>query len=226
MVPSSRDDDERAARPPSPTLAAWTSADRARALHPIDEEAIEATSAARSLVLDLLATPHERDLFSACARLGALLAEAGASPSLASGTIDAASRAVPAGSIDGARLAAARASLVEGYVAAVRAAEAANALRAWEYPRCAVALGDGVVAIACGHPEGDEDALAAWAARTAARAAKAGVREALLAGPEGVTAEVASALDLAGVRARVAGDARAPRGGGTKRARFPWPWRR
>src|SRR5688572_23669221 len=82
-------------------LASWREHDVTRSIHPVDRDAIRATAAARALVLELFAHPdrvHQtqppRDLFNACAALGRLLADAGASPSLATSTIDGAVRAL------------------------------------------------------------------------------------------------------------------------------------
>lgn len=222
----------------SAVVAAWAELDAARALHPADRSAIRSTEAARSLVVELFgaagaardaAAPAEgRDLFSACARLGGLLAEAGASPSLAGGTIDNAARALAgAGApVDATRLAAARASLVEGYVAAVRDGERAAALAAWAYPACVVPLVDGAVAIACGLPTDDGEALGAWAAQIAGRLVKAKVRRAVLSGPPRARAEVASAVELVGIE--VVPDASGEHAGGKPATpakswlRLPW----
>src|SRR5258708_298452 len=78
-------------------LVAWRELDTARALHAPDRESIRTTEAARALVLELFAahTPRDaRDLYNACARLGRLLGDGGASPSLAVSTIDGATRAL------------------------------------------------------------------------------------------------------------------------------------
>src|SRR5262245_46248612 len=75
-------------------LAAWAEADVQRAVHPEDRDVIRATESARSLVVDLFDARDPRDLFNACARLGGLMAEAGASPTLAAGTIDSAAHAL------------------------------------------------------------------------------------------------------------------------------------
>ena len=183
-------------------VLAWAERDATRALHPSDREAIRSTEAARSLVLDLFAAnAPARDLFNACARLGGLLAEGGASPSLAAGTIEGAARALEDGGLpfDPSRLAAARASLVEGYVAAVRDAERAASLASWEYPACAVPLEGGAVAIACGYPEADGEALAAWAARVAGRLVKAKVSRVVLSGADAARDALASAVELVGI---------------------------
>lgn len=185
-------------------LLAWADLDAARALHALDREVIRSTEAARSLVLDLFdrAAPA-RDLFNACARLGGLMAEAGASPSLAAQTIDCAEQALVAAKVsyDAARIGAARASVLEGFVAAIRDAERAQSMHAWEYPSCAVALADGTVAIACGFPSDDAEAIAGWAARAASRLSKEKVRRVVLSGPERARAELESAVELVGIRA-------------------------
>ncbi|HVJ88231.1 MAG TPA: hypothetical protein VM580_00405 [Labilithrix sp.] len=193
-----RPSDELAAR----VIAAWAEHDAARALHSADRDAIHATEAARSLVLELFGTPAPaRDLFTACARLGALMAEAGASPSLAAGVIDNAARALSEAAVpfDPMRVSSARASLIEGYVATIRDIEHAAALTTWEYPSCAIPLGEGVAAIACGYPSDDAEVLAAWATRLAARLVRGKVRCIVVSGPEPATAEVASAAQLVGI---------------------------
>jgi hypothetical protein len=178
-------------------LLAWAKLDATRALHPADQLAIQSTESARSLVIELLRAGAERDLWNACAQLGRMLAAEGASPSLAAATIDDA--AIAAGVTDPSRIAPARASLLEGYVAAVREAERAAAAAAWDYPHCVVAIDDGVVAVACGRPADDADALTAWAERVASKLSKAKVKRAILSGGDAARAELASALELVGI---------------------------
>jgi hypothetical protein len=183
-------------------LAAWHEHDVTRSLHAVDREAIRATEAPRTLVVELLFAPRApRDLYSACARLGRLLAEAGASPSLAASTLDGAAEALQAVGIpfEVVRLAPARASVAEGYVAAIVEAERAAARRAWDYPACAVELDDVTLAITCGYPADDGEALANWAARVAAGASRAGKRRAVVSGPAAARAELAAALGLVGI---------------------------
>lgn len=197
-------------------LAAWAEQDEARALHAADRAAIAATESARSLVVDRFASGG-RDLFNACARLGGLLAEHGGSPSLAAGSIAHATRALALRGVEPADavVAAASASLLEGYVAAIRESERTAGRARWAYPACVVKTGDGEVAIACGHPHDDEDALAAWAARIAGRLTKANVKRATLSGTAEAKAEVASALSLVGIAVVDAerADVRPPRAG-------------
>src|SRR5687768_11028558 len=110
------------------TLAAWREHDVMRAIHPTDREAIRATEAARALVVELFDRPA-RDLYNACALMGRLLADAGASPSLAVSTIDGLARALgdTKTAYDETRIAPARASVAEGYVSALRDVERDNA---------------------------------------------------------------------------------------------------
>ncbi len=183
-------------------LAAWCEHDAAHALHAHDRAALRATDAPRALVLEHLVRPGPaRDLYNACARLGRLLADAGASPSLAVSTLDGAVRALEDAAIDWdlGRLAPARASLAEGYLAAVVEGERLAARRAWEYPACAVQVGKDVVAIVAGFPADDGEALADWAARVALALSREGRRSAILAGEGPAVAELTAALSLVGI---------------------------
>lgn len=179
------------------SLDAWAKLDAARALHPADHLALRSTEPARSLVAELLLAGAERDLWNACARLGGMMADEGASPSLAAGTIDNAALALSV--IDAGRIAPARASLLEGYVASIREIERGTSAAAWDYPNCVVKVEDGMVAIACGRPTDDRDALAAWAERVASKLSKAKVKRAILEGGDIARAELASALELVGI---------------------------
>jgi len=183
-------------------LAAWREHDAAHALHGHDRDAIRGTDAPRALVLEHLARPGPaRDLYNACARLGRLLGDAGASPSLAVATLDGAARALSDVGIafDPARLAPARASTAEGYFAAVLEGERAAARRAWEHPACSVKVGKDVVAIVAGYPADDGEALADWAARVAVAVSREGYRSAVVAGSEAAKAELTQALSMVGV---------------------------
>jgi hypothetical protein len=189
-------DEERA-------LAAWREHDAKHALHGADREAIQSTDAARALVLELLARPGPgRDLYNACARLGRLLADAGASPSLAVATIDGAAQALAdlGNTCDVERLSPARASVAEGYFAVVIEGERASARRVWEYPACAVRVTKDRVAIVAGYPTDDGEALADWSARVALAVSRAGYKHAVLAGSEAAKAELGQALSMVGVQ--------------------------
>lgn len=187
----------------SATLDAWRTHDEARALDAADRAAIRETEAPRSLVAELLATGVvSRDLYSACAALGRLLADAGASPTLAATTLDGAVRALPRGaSFDDADLAPARASVAEGYVASIREKERAVARAAWEYPNCAVRVDDETLAVAAHYPTADIDPLAVadWAARVALGASRDKARYVVVSGPPELVAEVTDALTLVGI---------------------------
>ena len=183
-------------------LAAWREHDEAHALHAPDRAAVRATDAPRALVLELLARPSRgRDLYNACARLGSLLAEAGASPSLAVATLDGAAHALADAGVacDEARLAPARASVAEGYMAALLEVEHVAGRAAWEYPSCAVRVAKDTVAIVAGIPTDDGEALADWSARVALGVSKDGYHKAILSGSTAAKAELASALALVGV---------------------------
>lgn len=186
---------------------AWREYDLERAIHDQDRDAVDATEAARALVLDLLAFVPDagtRDLFNACARLGRLLAERGASPSLAASTIEGAAGALVAADIafDTSRLSSARAALAEGYFATTREQLGSSSLKAWEYPACAVRLGERTIAIAAAHPSDDSELLADWAARVALGASRDGVKEAFIDGPEKARTEIAAAFALVGITIR------------------------
>ena len=183
-------------------LARWAEADSIRALHPADRDVIEATEAARSLVLDLFgASAPARDLFNACARLGRLMAEGGASPSLAAGVIDTAVKALADVGLahEPSRIAPARASVIEGYVAAVREREQLTARASWEPPACVVTIEPGVAAVACGYPTDDADALSEWASRVAGQLVRAKIRTVILSGSAAARTEVGAAVDLVGI---------------------------
>lgn len=201
-------------------LAAWREHDAAHALHNHDRAAVHEADAPRALVLELLARSGPgRDLFNACARLGRLIADAGASPSLAVSTLEGAARALSDLGIafDAARLAPARASIAEGYFAVVVEGERASARAAWEYPGCAVRASEDTVAIVAGHPAEEGEPLADWAARVALAVSREGYRRAIVGGPQAAINELAQALDLLGIE-RVAAppSSRGPRAGGDR----------
>jgi hypothetical protein len=183
-------------------LAAWRDHDATQALHGSDRDAVGSTDAARALVLELLARPAAgRDLYNACARLGRLLGDAGASPSLAVATLEGAARALAAIGIasDSARLVPARASVAEGYYAVTVEGERTAARKAWEYPACAVRVAPDTVAIAASYPADDGEALADWSARVALCVSRDGYKRAIVSGSDTAKAELAQALALVGI---------------------------
>jgi hypothetical protein len=176
-------------------VAAWCERDHGRALIPADHAAIDATVAARTFIMERIHTARcDNDLFHGCLVLGRLLATHGASPTLASATIE---DAIDAAKVEGEWTASARAALAEGYGAAALEKARAHALSSWEYPRCAIRIDKETSAFAAGAPDDDEEALGDWAARVALAAQKDKVRRAIVAGP---AREVLSeALSLAGI---------------------------
>lgn len=180
-------------------VAAWCDRDHARAFLQVDHEAIDSTAAVRALIVEQLVGRVEpsRDLFNACGVLGRLLASRGASPSLATLTIDGARAAL--GAAEAPWIEPARAALAEGYAAAQKDMARAEATRRWEYPTCVVPLHDGIVAVAAGYPDDDEDALEAWAARVANAAVLGGARRVVLGGTLPARAALGEALKVAGV---------------------------
>jgi hypothetical protein len=194
---ASRDD----GGPRDAMLRAWAAIDAGRAVLPADREVLEAAASLRALVIEALRSGRDEDeLFDACALLGRAMAQQGASPTFASATLDGAAEATGRG---GASLVPARAALVEGFVATLAEAARRDAARAWDYPACAVALGEAGVAIAAGYPSDDDEDVAAWAARVAKAAALSGVRRAVIAGRAAACEALLDALGLVGIEAQV-----------------------
>jgi hypothetical protein len=194
-------------------LATWERHDREHALGDADRRAIEDMTALRALVLEWLHEPRAtRDGYSACARLGRILADAHASPTLASGTLDRAAHALAEHDflVNADRIAGARAAVMEGYVARILEKGHDEIRKSWEAPLCVVPLEHGRVAIACGHPDEDEEALSGWAERVASSLRKTGARRAFLAGHPRAVEEVARALELVGINTVTADSARPP----------------
>lgn len=184
----------------SALLASWDEADRPRAPLPADRAIIEAAASLRGLVLEvLLARGADDELYDACAMLGHLIATRGGSPSYASATLDGASEAMNA--VGAPWLVTARAAVVEAFAAALADSARREADQGWEFPCCAVPLGQAAVAIAAGLPSDDDEAIAAWAARVAKAAALSGVRRAVVSGGERACAALLDAFGLVGVEA-------------------------
>jgi hypothetical protein len=195
----------------------WAAYDLANAIHPSDREIIPTTGAARALVAELFTSSTDgRDLFSACARIGRLMAEAGASPSLAAITVDNLARVLAEAGAEPnvERQRTARAALFEGYVAALSDTASEAQLAAWDYPASVVPLGNDAVAVACSVPTEDHEALSRWATRIASRLAKGKIRSVVVSGRESAIAELRSALDLVGIDVPSA----------EQGPRWRWPW--
>jgi len=191
----------------SAIVESWSSKDRELAVLPADREVVEASSNARSLIVELvLAGGSEDELYDACAVLGRLIAQRGGSPTLASATLDHA-----AGSLEAEAppwLVPARAALAEGFAATLIEDAQRQAMQAWEFPSCAVPLGQAALAVAAGHPSDDDEVVAAWAGRVAKSAALAGVRRAVVSGSERACAALVDAMTLVGIEVHEAPEAR------------------
>ncbi|HEY3817168.1 MAG TPA: hypothetical protein VGL81_08355 [Polyangiaceae bacterium] len=184
-------------------VAAWSAKDRTRAVLPADRALIDASATIRALIIDLvLSGGPEDELYDAAATLGRLVAQRGGSPTLASVTLDHAADVLDARSAPW--LVPARAAVAEGFAATLVEAAELQAMRTWEFPRCAVPLGEAGLAICAGHPSDDDELLAAWAARVAKAAALAGVRRAVLSGGERACAALVDALGVAGIEVNIA----------------------
>jgi hypothetical protein len=177
---------------------AWCRNDLARSVIPADREVIGASATVRALIVDLVLTDaHKDELFDACAVLGRLIAERGGSPTLASVTVDHAAGALGAG--EAPWVVSARAALAEGFASVLIESARREAMQAWEFPSCAVPLGEAALAIAAGHPSDDDGVLASWAARVAREAALRGIRRVVVAGGERACAALVDALYLVGI---------------------------
>lgn len=179
-------------------LASWSERDQRTALLPADRELVDASANARSLIVDLvLAGGPGDELYDACAVLGRLMAQRGGSPTLASATLDHAAQAL--GSPDAPWLPTCRAALVEGFTATLVDDARREAMHTWDFPGCAVPLGQAALAIAAGHPSDDDEIVDAWAARVAKSAALSGIRRAIVSGGDRACAAVVDAMTLVGI---------------------------
>jgi hypothetical protein len=184
-------------------LAAWRARDAATAPLRADGRAIDESSAIRNVIVDL--ARHEgrdEELYDACAVLGRLVAECGGSATLCALTLEHAAEAL--GAIGRPWLAPARAALVEGYTRALQERARLESLAAWDFPSCAVRVDDTAVAIAASFPSEDDEAVSAWAAKTANAIARAGYRRALVSGSDRCRSALSEALGLAGIESTVA----------------------
>ena len=180
----------------------WSERDRRCAVLPADREFIDASGSLRALIVELVVSASPEDeLYDACAVLGRMIAQRGGSPTLASATMESAGLALE--STGATWLAPARAAVAEGFSAAVAENARRESLQAWEFPSCAVPLGQAAIAIAAGHPADDDEELAAWAARVAKAAALSGVRRAVVSGSQRACDAVLDACGIVGIEAHV-----------------------
>lgn len=181
-------------------VESWSAKDRGSAVLPADREIVDASGNARSLIVELvLAGGPEDEIYDACAVLGRLIAQRGGSPTLASVTLDHAAESLDVAT---SWLAPGRAALVEGFAATLVEAAQRAAMQAWEFPSCAVPLGQAALAVAAAHPSDDDEIIDAWAGRVAKSAALAGVRRAVVSGGERACAALVDAMTLVGIDAR------------------------
>lgn len=203
-------------------VAAWCALDEDEALGKRDLAAIGASRPLRALVISRVdAGDLHPDLVHACLGMGRLFASFGASPSLATGTLDHLRRTLRADA-DAPWMAPARGALAEGYLTANLERARDEALAVWDFPGCAIRLDERTVAVACGRND-DGDALLAWADRTASALLRAGYRAAYLGGQERAVEALRRSLGLAGIEVQappVSGD----RAG--KSGRFGLSWLR
>jgi hypothetical protein len=89
--------------------------------------------------------------------------------------------------------------VVEGFASELLERATLEALGTWEFPRCAVSLPDGAIAVAAGYPSEDGEVLADWAARVAKAAALRGVRRAFVDGAPQPCDALAEAFDVVGI---------------------------
>jgi hypothetical protein len=182
-------------------VTAWCERDHEHAVLPADREVIDGSRSIRALVVDLAISNGAGDeLYDACAVLGRLMGELGASPTLASFTIEDACAALGAG--DAPWAAPARAAVAEGFAAALVEGVRREGMHAWDFPSCTVALGEAALAIAAGHPSDDDEVLAAWAGHVARAAALKGVRRAVIAGNERARTALLEALAFVGIETK------------------------
>jgi hypothetical protein len=183
---------------PEALIAAWCDLDRRAAVAEADREIVDASGPVRAVIAGFaLAGGSDEEIYDACAALGRFIAQRGGSPTLAAVTVDHAGDAL--GVRPAAWLGPGRAAVAEGFTRALLERAQQDALQSWAFPRCAVALPGGVIAIAAGFPSDDPELLGEWAARVANAAALQGARRAFVAGPVAARAAVEDALDVAGI---------------------------
>jgi hypothetical protein len=179
-------------------VAAWIAADADSAVLPADRRVIEQSASVRALIVELASDDHGQDeLFDACAVLGRLIAQHRGSPTLAALTIDHAAALL--GDRDAPWTSPARAAVAEGFASALVDSTRREANAAWEFPRCAVTVGDRTIAVAAGYPAEDDQDASAWVDRVAKAAALQGTKTAFVSGAEPLRRRMIDALVLAGV---------------------------
>ena len=188
---SSRDDEA--------LVDAWCELDRGCAVLEADREIIDASRPLRAAIAGFaLAGGSDEEIYDACASLGRSIAQRGGSPTLASASIDHAGHALGLGRAGW--LASGRAALAEAFTRELLERANQDALDGWQFPRCAVAMPGGVLAVAAGFPSDDPELLREWAAGVAKAAALQGIRQAFVSGPAASRAAVEEAFDVVGIQ--------------------------
>jgi hypothetical protein len=123
----------------SEQMQAWTDDLGNGSISEADRHAILVSESARSFVLDGLESA-DHDSLHAWAVLGRVLADAGASPTLAAHTVDTLRAVALRRGADAKWCAGARAALIEAYVAAQRERAELRMAESWRFPRCVVRL--------------------------------------------------------------------------------------
>ena len=192
------------------TLEAWTERLARAAISDVDRRAVVASESARAMVLERLEEHRgesaerayqDRDALHGWALLGRVLADAGASPTLAAQVVDTLAQVEGQNAFDG-WAASSRAALVEAFVASQRELADKRAFASWRFPKCVVRLDETTAAVAAGLPDDDPDELARWADEVAAALAKMGVRRVFSDGSARARAALDGALSAVGVEHR------------------------
>ena len=137
-----------------------------------DTISLEASAALRARLLSALENA-DQDAQNLASALGRVLAQAGATPTLAATILDPIVHGREGGVL--------RAALLEAFAGAREELRATEEALRWEFPGCAVSLGNGRFAV-CANPPHSEDAALAWADRTAAGLVKRRTNEVLISG--------------------------------------------
>jgi hypothetical protein len=176
-----------------------------------DAQSLDASATLRArLVGALTHGVLEHDAQNLASALGRVLAQAGATPTLAATILDPIVQGREGGVL--------RAALFEAFAGAREEQRATEEALRWELPGCAAYLGNGRFAV-CANPPHADDAAVAWADRTAAGLVKRGAREVVLSG-EGLARKcLEEALELVGIPFV----AEAPESA-SKISRFRFPW--
>ncbi len=188
-------------------LEAWSERLAGAAISELDRRAVAASESAREAVLERLDEHRgesaerafeDRDALHAWALLGRVLADAGASPTLAAQVVDALVETGQTRGFDG-WAASSRSALVEAFVAAQREIVEERVADSWRFPKCVVRLDEATAAVAASFPDDDADELSRWADEIAAALAKMGIRRVHSDGSPRARAALESALSAVGI---------------------------